>query len=358
MADTQRYFIELAYDGTNYHGWQIQHNAISVQQVLNKALSTLLRMPVETLGCGRTDTGVHAKQLYAHFDIGRQEQPIVDGPWSMDEGQQKKAQKRTIAHNPSSMDEEQPSIDNEQITSGNIPSTQAHGLPTVNDTLSTTNHGPSTTPSAANHGPSTMDHRPSTTNHGLSTTSSTTHHGPSTIDHGLPQKTRSLNALLPHDIAVKRIIPVHADAHARFDATLRSYEYHVHFEKDPFLNNLSWQLRDRPDVGLMNQAAQIVMEYTDFSCFSKSNTQVKTNNCKISRAEWVSNGDKLIFHISADRFLRNMVRAIVGTLMMVGKGDIKPEEVRRIIESKNRSNAGVSVPACGLYLTEVRYPYL
>jgi tRNA pseudouridine38-40 synthase len=117
-------------------------------------------------------------------------------------------------------------------------------------------------------------------------------------------------------------------------------------------------LRDVPDVDLMNQAAAILMEYTDFSCFSKSNTQVFTNNCKISSAEWVKTNDSLIFHISADRFLRNMVRAIVGTLLMVGKGEMQPDGIRNIIESKNRSNAGTSVPACGLYLTEVKYPYL
>jgi len=168
----------------------------------------------------------------------------------------------------------------------------------------------------------------------------------------------SINALLPHDIAAKRLIPVPPDAHARFDATQRSYEYHIHFEKDPFLNNFSWMLRNKPDVTLMNEAAKIIVEYTDFSCFSKSHTQVKTNNCKITRAEWVESEGKLIFHISADRFLRNMVRAIVGTLLMVGNKEIAPEEVRQIIESKNRSNAGTSVPACGLYLTEVRYPYI
>ena len=167
-----------------------------------------------------------------------------------------------------------------------------------------------------------------------------------------------MNAILPDDIAVKRILPVHADAHARFDAVLRSYEYHVHFQKDPFKINQSWQLRDKPDIALMNVAAKIITEYTDFSCFSKSNTQTFTNNCKITRAEWVYSGHCLVFHISADRFLRNMVRAIVGTLIQVGKKEIAPEEVRAIIESKNRSNAGTSVPACGLYLTEVKYTYL
>ena len=250
MANTQRYFIELAYDGTNYHGWQIQPNAVTVQELLEKALTILLRQPIEIIGCGRTDAGVHAKEYFMHLDV------------------------------------------------------------------------------------ETMDHRPSS------------------ID------KRSLNALLPYDIAIKNIIPIHANAHARFDATLRSYEYHIHFEKDPFLNGYSWLLRDKLNLDLMNRAAAIIMEYTDFSCFSKSNTQVKTNNCKIVKAEWIETENGLVFHISADRFLRNMVRAIVGTLLMVGKGDMQPEAIRQIIESKNRSNAGTSVPACGLYLTEIKYPYL
>ena len=114
-------------------------------------------------------------------------------------------------------------------------------------------------------------------------------------------------------------------------------------------------MRDQPDIDLMNKAAQIIIEHTDFSCFSKSNTQVKTNNCKISEAKWTADADGIVFKISADRFLRNMVRAIVGTLIMVGKKEIVPESVRAIIESKDRSNAGTSVPACGLYLTEVLY---
>lgn len=249
MATTQRYFIELAYDGTNYHGWQAQHNAVSVQEVLNKALSTVLRQPVEALGCGRTDTGVHATEFFAHFDC-----EVIDN-------------------------------------------------------------------------------------------------GPSSI-------VRNINSVLPHDIAVKNIFMVDADAHARFDATLRSYEYHIHFNKDPFKNKYSWLLRDEPDLELMNSAAGIIMEYIDFSCFSKSNTQVKTNNCKIINAVWVREGNGIVFKISADRFLRNMVRAIVGTLLMVGRKEIEPEAIRHIIQSKNRSNAGTSVPACGLYLTKVIYPYL
>ncbi|SHN19235.1 tRNA pseudouridine(38-40) synthase TruA [Mucilaginibacter sp. OK098] len=251
----QRYFIELSYDGTNYHGWQIQQNAVSVQEILNKCLSTVLRQPIETLGCGRTDTGVHAKEFFAHFDFESMDHRL----WTMDE---------------------------------------------TNTIL------------------------------------------------------RSLNSILPKDIAIKNIFPVATEAHARFDATLRSYEYHIHFHKDPFKNGYSWELRDKPDVDLMNKAAAIIMEYKDFSCFSKSNTQVKTNICKITNAEWEVKGYGIIFHISADRFLRNMVRAIVGTLMMVGRKEIEPHAVRSIIESKNRSNAGMSVPAGGLYLTKVCYPFV
>ncbi|MBB6130192.1 tRNA pseudouridine(38-40) synthase TruA [Mucilaginibacter lappiensis] len=271
MTDKQRYFIELAYDGTKYHGWQIQQNAVSVQELLNKALATILRQPIETIGCGRTDTGVHAREFFAHFDLE------VNNPLAMDDSQQAEESKSTD-------------------------------------------------------------------------------HGLSTIDYGL--KVRGLNSLLPPDIAIKNIIQVHEDAHARFDATRRSYQYHIHFHKDPFLHGYSWMVRDVPNIMLMNQAAAIIMEYTDFSCFSKSNTQVKTNNCKITRAEWIKTDQGIVFHISADRFLRNMVRAIVGTLMMVGKHEIESEAVRAIIESKNRSNAGTSVPACGLYLTEVKYPFL
>ncbi|MGI4020191.1 MAG: tRNA pseudouridine(38-40) synthase TruA [Janthinobacterium lividum] len=259
MDGKQRYFAELAFDGTAYHGWQIQQNAISVQEVFNKALATLLRQPVETVGCGRTDTGVHAKQLFVHFE-------------------------KAISY--------------EKVETAIELKAECLKL------------------------------------------------------------KASLNAILPKDIAVKNIIPVAADAHARFDATLRAYEYHIHFDKDPFKQNYSWQLRDFPDLDLMNQAANIIKEYQDFSCFSKSNTQVKTNFCAIKEAFWQQKEDGIVFYISADRFLRNMVRAIVGTLISVGKKEIGPEKIRQIIESKNRSNAGVSVPACGLYLTQVIYPYI
>jgi tRNA pseudouridine38-40 synthase len=249
VSQQARYFLELSFDGTAYHGWQIQPNALTIQEILNKALSTLLRQEIETTGCGRTDTGVHATQFYVHF--------VLNAP-----------------------------------------------LPAPHSPL-----------------------------------------------------LASLNALLPYEIAVKRFIEVPSNAHARFDATSRTYEYHIHFEKDPFKHNLSWLLNHRPDINRMNKAAAILMQYKDFSCFSKSNTQVFTNNCVVSKAEWFEDNSALIFRISADRFLRNMVRAIVGTLIQIGSGELEPEGIRDIIESKDRSNAGASVPACGLYLTEVIYPY-
>lgn len=242
-----RYFLELAYDGKPYHGWQMQQNAVSVQELLHQALETICRFPVETVGCGRTDTGVHARQLFAHLDL------------------------------PASID------DTERFQ-------------------------------------------------------------------------HQLNSLLPASIAVRKIFAVPADAHARFDALSRSYEYHVHFGKDPFREGFSWQLRERPDCNKMNKAAKILMEYRDFSCFSKSNTQVFTNNCTIFEAYWEETETGLIFHISADRFLRNMVRAIVGTLLEIGFGKLQPDDMHKVIESRDRAVAGASVPAHGLYLTKVIYP--
>ncbi len=249
--NTQRYFIELAFNGGSYHGWQIQQNAISVQEVLNKALGTILRNPVETVGCGRTDSGVHARQLFAHFDD-------LEG--------------RISGHE-------------ERILT-------------------------------------------------------------------------SLNALLPDDIVVRQIYAVTTDAHARFDAIKRSYEYHIHLGKNPFLKGFSWQLRDKPDIVAMNEAADIMMAYQDFSCFSKAHTQVFTNNCSLIRAQWSWIADnQLVFYVSADRFLRNMVRAMVGTLLEIGYAKKTPSAMHEVIQSKDRSVAGTSVPACGLYLTEVIYPW-
>lgn len=247
---TKRYFIEISYNGTSFHGWQIQPNALTVQECLDKALSIYFRQEVVTVGCGRTDAGVHATQFYAHFDL-------LD-------------------------------TDGERVI----------------------------------------------------------------------KALTGINSLLPYTIAVRRIFAVADDAHARFDATARGYQYHIHFEKDPFKLDRSWLYKGELDYQRMNNAAAILPEFVDFSCFSKSNTQTFTNNCKVKLANFERQNDgSLIFNVEADRFLRNMVRAIVGTLILVGKGDITVDDVSKIIISKNRSNAGQSVPACGLYLMKVKYPY-
>jgi len=243
-----RYFIEFAYNGKNYCGWQFQPHSPSVQETLNKALSLLLRMEIDVTGAGRTDSGVHATQMYAHFD-------------------------------------------HEEITDA--------------DTL-----------------------------------------------------IKKLNSFLPKDIVVYRFIPLHDEAHARFDAVRRTYEYHIHTFKDTFVHEGSWYNFHPLDIEKMNEAAKVLFYYTDFKCFSKTHTDVKTFNCKIMQAEWEQHGTRLVFTISADRFLRNMVRAIVGTLVNVGLGKITTDDVRAIIESRDRGLAGFSVPAHGLYLTKVIYPYL
>lgn len=244
-----RYFLEFAYNGTHYHGWQLQPDAISVQEVLTKALSTLLRTPIELVGAGRTDAGVHARQMYAHFDLD----VLFD-----------------------------------------------------KDSL-----------------------------------------------------LKRMNSYLPEDIAVFDIHLVADDAHARFDATARTYDYHIHQFKDAFCNSGSFYHFRPLNVELMNQAAQILFEYEDFECFSKTHTDVFTFNCTIYKAHWtVLPDNKLVFTVSANRFLRNMVRAIVGTLVSVGLEKITLDDFRTIIESKNRGQAGFSVPGKGLYLTQVSYPYL
>jgi tRNA pseudouridine38-40 synthase len=243
-----RFFIQLAYNGTFYHGWQSQPNAKSVQETTEKALSTLLQEPISIVGAGRTDAGVHAKEMYAHFDVNQ-------------------------------------SFDSEKLV-------------------------------------------------------------------------QKMNSFLPKDIVIFDIFPVHADAHARFDAVSRSYEYKIHTFKNVFQEQGSW-LHNLPlDVDKMNQAAQILLEYQDFECFSKTHTDVFTFNCDIKKAFWIQNNEELTFHITADRFLRNMVRAIVGTLIQIGVGKKEVSEMHEIIQSKNRSRAGFSVPAKGLYLTEIVYPYL
>ncbi|MFE3847406.1 tRNA pseudouridine(38-40) synthase TruA [Flavobacterium sp. LB3P45] len=253
-----RYFIKLAYNGTHYHGWQYQPNASSVQETMNKAVSTILNTEINLMGAGRTDTGVHAKEMYAHFDF-------------------------------------EPSFD-------------------------------------------------------------------------IPTLVHKLNSYLPKDIAVYDIILVHEEAHTRFDATKRTYEYHINTFKDPFLQEQSWYFHQPLDVDLMNEAAELLFNYTDFQCFSKVNTDVNTFDCSIFEANWTRGTAKqglekqeneiLIFTISANRFLRNMVRAIVGTLINIGLHKITLADFNAIIKSKNRDNAGFSVPAHGLYLTKIEYDYI
>ena len=244
-----RYFIHLAYNGTRFHGWQIQPNATSVQENLNKAFSVLLQTEINLMGAGRTDTGVHAREMYAHFDS--------DNSFDI----------TTLVH--------------------------------------------------------------------------------------------KLNSFLPKDIVIYDIIPVHDDAHSRFDATKRTYEYHIHQFKNPFIDELSWYFHQPLDIDLMNQASQLLFNYTDFECFSKVNTDVNTFDCTIFEAYWKrGQNDQLVFTISANRFLRNMVRSIVGTLINVGLHKITLDDFTKIIESKSREKAGFSVPAHGLYLTKIEYDYI
>jgi len=242
-----RYFIELSYNGKNYHGWQRQPNAISVQEVLEMALSRVIREKISIVGCGRTDTGVHASKFFLHFDVNK----FIE----------------------------------------------------------------------------------------------------------LENFIFKLNSCLPNDIAIHQIFLVSEKVHARFSATFRSYEYRIFMKKNPFYRDTSWQVYNQDyNLERMNQAAKLLFEYTNFKCFSRSRTDVKTYNCKITRAEWVRNSNLLVFHITADRFLRNMVRAIVGTLLEIGKEQITLQDFRKIIESKDRTQAGASVKARGLFLTEVGYP--
>ncbi|HBC03304.1 MAG TPA: tRNA pseudouridine(38-40) synthase TruA [Aequorivita sp.] len=242
-----RYFIEIAYNGKNYFGWQRQPEQMSVQEVLEERLSTLLREEIKLTGAGRTDTGVHAKQLFAHFDSDK--------------------------------------IEN------------------FDDFIF------------------------------------------------------RMNSFLPKDISLKNIFKVKQDAHARFDAVEREYEYLISLEKDPFSQDFAFQINNKPDVDLMNQAAEMLLCHKDFQCFSRSKTDVKTYNCTIVKAHWEAKNNRLIFTIAADRFLRNMVRAIVGTLLDVGYGKTTLEDFQAILNSKSREEAGASAPAHGLYLTKVVYPY-
>ena len=241
-----RYFIEISYQGTNYHGWQSQPNACTVQEIIENCLSKITNNSIKLLAAGRTDSGVHANQMFAHFDI------------------------------------------NEKINDKN----------------------------------------------------------------SFIHKT---NSFLPTDIAIKNLLEVEDDSHARFDALSREYEYHISLNKNPFEIDKSYLHKKTLDLNKMNKCCDILLQYTDFKSFSKSKTDVKTYDCQIFKAKWILDGDSLIFKIKADRFLRNMVRAIVGTLIEVGLGNINQKDFKVIIEKKDRRLAGFSVPAHGLYLKKIEY---
>ena len=245
-AVMQRYFVFFSYDGTNYHGWQIQPHCHSVQAELQRALSTLLRREMEVVGAGRTDAGVHARVMAAHFDF--------DG------------------------------------------------------------------------------------------------------DLDCQQLAYKLNRILPRDMAVDRVEVVDNDLHARFSATSRTYHYYIHTRKNPFRRAYSCELHYHLDFEAMNEAATILMSYDDFGAFCKSHTDVKTTLCKISEARWIQTAaDEWYFVITANRFLRNMVRAVVGTLIEVGRGRMTLKEFRSVVEGKKRTAAGESMPAHALFLENVTY---
>lgn len=242
-----RLFVYLSFDGTHYHGWQVQPNAISVQQRVNEALTTLLRTPTEVTGAGRTDAGVHAHTMVAHFDA------------------------------PDSTD--------------------------------------------------------------------------------LSQLCHKLNRILPPDIAVKRIVKVRPEAHARFDATARTYHYYIYTCKNPFRLHYATRITYPLDFELMNRAAAHLLEVTDFTSFSKLHTDAKTNICHVSRARWEEVDDDLWrFEITADRFLRNMVRAVVGTLIEVGRGRLSLDDFKQVVQKKSRQAAGDSMPGNALSLVRIEYP--
>ncbi len=243
----QRYFIQLSYDGTDYHGWQFQPNGISVQETVEKALSVVAREKISVTGAGRTDAGVHASFYVAHFDT------------------------------------ENHLLDNQKIL-------------------------------------------------------------------------HSLNCLLPADIAIQSVFKVYSDAHARFDASSRTYKYYITNTKNPFARRYAAKEARSPEIEIMNEAARKLFDYEDFTSFSKLGTDVKTNNCKVSLAQWTDEGNRIVFTVRADRFLRNMVRAIVGTLLEVGFGKMSVDDFCKIIEARDRCAAGASVDAKGLFLTDIGYP--
>lgn len=241
-----RFFIELAYDGSDFHGWQKQPNAMSIQETLQICMTQIFQKEIEVVGAGRTDAGVHAKSMIAHFDREEDFDP-------------------------------------------------AHLI-------------------------------------------------------------YKLNRMLPKSIVILKIFPVQPEAHARFDAISREYKYYITTQKDPFYRQFSQLITQQLDVEKMNQACEILKDHTDFQCFSKVKTDVHTYNCKIETALWEKKGNHLIFTIIADRFLRNMVRAIVGTMLEIGTHKISLSDLKEILKSKNRSKAGRSVEAKGLFLHRIIYP--
>ena len=240
-----RLFIELSFNGSNFHGWQIQPNANTIQAELNKALSAILNNVISVAGAGRTDAGVHAKQMFAHFDF---------------EGD----------------------FDTEILLT-------------------------------------------------------------------------KLNSFLPNDISIHQIFKVDDNAHARFDAISRTYQYYITNKKSPFNKNIYLYYKTL-DIDAMNLTCKYLLGKQDFTSFSKLHTQTHTNDCDVMIANWQQQENELIFTIKADRFLRNMVRAIVGTLLEVGEGKIIAEKIKEIIAKKDRSEAGVSVPAHALFITKIEYP--
>ncbi|MDR0295545.1 MAG: tRNA pseudouridine(38-40) synthase TruA [Prevotellaceae bacterium] len=243
-----RYFICLSYNGTHYHGWQVQENARTVQEELNRALSVLLKEEIQTVGAGRTDAGVHARNYIAHFD--------------------------------------------------------SESLASLSEQLNV---------------------------------------------------IYKLNCILPEDVCVHHIVSVNDTVHARFDAILRVYKYYIHRVPNPFVHEFSAYIPYNLDVAKMNEAAAKLFDYDDFTSFARLHSDNKTNICKISQAIWEEDADNLVFTIAADRFLRNMVRSIVGTLLEVGRGKITIDDFVQIIEQRKRGAAGTSAPAKGLFLEEIRY---